>query len=106
VAEVTRTAVIVATAGAAEFSILQHTHAGVRQTADLPVLGIVRRHLHYGTPLDFIGAEHAELDADDGLRFGTMRKMRHTCYVLMFLGAGGRRRVSNLGVRTHFAETI
>ena len=90
VTEVTGATVIVKPAGPTEFAVFQHSHAGVREATDFAVLCVMRRDFHYGAPDDFIRAEEAELDANNGLRFGAMRKSRHTWYLSWFFRRGWR----------------
>lgn len=60
---------VVETAGAAQFPILQHTHARIGKAADDTFLRTVSGNLHYGASCDLIWAEHPKLDTHNGFGF-------------------------------------
>ena len=67
--EVTRALVIVLAACAAQLSVLEYTHTGVRQTPDFALLGATARDLNDGATYNLVRAEHPELDAHNRLCF-------------------------------------
>ncbi len=55
--KVARAVMICVTTGAADLSILQYPHAGVKEAADFGLaafIGYLRRDLHNGAPLNFL----------------------------------------------------
>jgi hypothetical protein len=61
----TRTLMIVETAGATELAVLQYAHSRICESTDFALLSAVRRDFYHRTSRDLIGAEHTELDADN-----------------------------------------
>ena len=64
-------AVIVGLAtGTALLSVFQYTHTGVKEATNLwlrALIGCIGCNFYYGTPLNLVGAEYAELDSEDRL---------------------------------------
>ena len=73
-AKVTRAAVIIETAGSAEFAIFKNAHTRISETANFTLLCAVCSDFHYGSSCNFLGTKHPELYAHNGLRLRTMRK--------------------------------
>jgi hypothetical protein len=69
VTEMTRALVVVETAGTTELAIFQDPHTRVGKAADYTFLRTVLRDFHDGSSCDLVGAEHAELDANNGFGF-------------------------------------
>jgi hypothetical protein len=66
VSEVTGAAMIALTAGAADFSIFENTHARVKEATDFRFISFMRRlrrDFDHGTALNFLRREDAELHA-------------------------------------------
>jgi len=70
VTEMPRTAVICLTAGSADLSVVQHSHAGIKEAANLGLIALkggLGHHFHDGSLLNFVGRHDTELDADHRL---------------------------------------
>jgi hypothetical protein len=67
-AEVTRASMIIESTRAAEFSILQNTHAGIGEATDLPFLSAVTRDFYDRASYNLIRTEDTKLDANNRLR--------------------------------------
>jgi hypothetical protein len=70
VSKVAGAAMIRLAAGAADFSIVQNTHAWIKQASNFWLISFisdVRSNLHYGAPFNLLRREDAELDAHDRL---------------------------------------
>jgi hypothetical protein len=80
---------------AARFSVIQNTHAGVKQSTDsgfVAIVGSCIRNLNHRAFLNLIGAEDSELDSYDWLnvRIRPNDSCRHSPLTLMGISIGGR----------------
>jgi hypothetical protein len=87
VTEMTRATVIRLTTAAACLAVVEHTHTGVKETANaglIPVIGSGVRNLYDGALLNLIWTENPELDTDHWLdiRIWTMNSCWHLSSVL------------------------
>jgi hypothetical protein len=88
VAEMTRATVIRLATAAARLAIVEHTHTGVKETANARLISIIGsgvRNLYDGALLNLIWTENPELDTDHGLdiRIWTMNSCGHLSSVLL-----------------------
>jgi beta-phosphoglucomutase-like phosphatase (HAD superfamily) len=84
----TRATVIRLTAAATRLAVVEHTHTGVKETANaglISVIGSGVRNLYNGALLNLIWTENPELDTDHGLdiRIWTMNSCWHLSSVLL-----------------------
>jgi hypothetical protein len=68
--KMTGATVICLTTGTTHFTIVQYTHARIKQTSNLRLIALVRglrRNFHHRAAFNLLRREDAELDANDGL---------------------------------------
>jgi hypothetical protein len=81
VSKVAGAAMICLAAGAADFSIVQNTHAWIKQASNfglISFIGCLRSNLHHRAPLNLLRREDAELDAHN--RLDIRRMLIETCW--------------------------
>ena len=64
------------------FTVLQYTHAWIKETAELPVCRRRIRNLTDRSSQNLFGTENPELNPDDRFGFGGMGEYRHISSVL------------------------
>lgn len=69
VTEMPRALVIIEPTRTTEFAVLQDPHTRIGEAADYTFLRTMFRDFHDGSSYDLVGAEHAELDANNGFGF-------------------------------------
>ena len=75
--EMAGTVVVVLTTCTAHFAILQHTHAGIKETTELPFGRGRGGDLTHRSAHNLLWTENAELNAHNGLSFGRMWQEWH-----------------------------
>jgi hypothetical protein len=88
VTKVTRATVIRLAAATTGLSVIEHSHAGIKETANaglIPIIGSGVRNLYDGALLNLIWTKNPELDTHHGLdiRIWTMNSRWHLSSVLL-----------------------